>query len=155
MTTEYRDLYALDPGEHSSALAHFRDDHLINVGMFDRPIFRPDHKWSCDPEWLPVGRALLVVEGQIIARHTRKPNDILRLAFSAGGWYAVGKAAGLDVEHHLPVVWKGSLDKPEVWRRSLPDLDEAEQVVLNWRRNKDTKDAVSIGLWRLGRVRHR
>ena len=135
-------LLAIDPGE-SSGLAWF--DRGVLVSAYATTIEQADG--------LPVVPLDVVIEIPQIYPHSKSnPNDILRLAITAGRW--IERVRGARIREVLPRAWKGQTPKPICHDRAFSRLAPSEAHV--WRGivgkgSADVRDAVSLGLWALGR----
>lgn len=145
-------LLTIDPGA-KSGWAIFDNGVLVACGRDAPP-----------PEWLE-GVTHAVIEFPVIYPHgkTANPNDIVKLAWTAGEQAGLLMAHGIEVRTVEPRAWKGTLDKDvccrRVWRR-LQDHEAA--VAAKWQpedegKVKDAKthvlDAIGIGLNAVGRWR--
>jgi len=145
-------LLTIDPGT-KSGWAIFDNGTLVACGRDAPP-----------PAWLE-GVTDAVIEHPVIYPHgkTRNPNDIVKLAVTAGEQAGLLMANGIRVRYIEPRVWKGTLDKSVCCRRAWSRLREDEAAVAEkWQPEeegevKDAKthvlDAIGIGLHALGRWR--
>jgi hypothetical protein len=94
---------------------------------------------------------------------TANPNDIVKLAVTAGEMAGLLLANGISVRYVEPRAWKGTLDKDTCCRRAWGRLSAAEQQVAAKFRPEPTGkvkggkdhvlDAIGIGLFAVGRWR--
>jgi hypothetical protein len=135
------------------------DPALRELGLVEVREFRgvPQHRYP---------RGVVLVEwpriypsGVSEKKGTRNPNDVLKVAQSAGAWLGAGVGLGMAARQVEPRAWKGNLDKKKVERRLREALSAAELRVLDAALaplQKDLRhnvvDAAAIGAWVLGRV---
>jgi hypothetical protein len=99
-----------------------------------------------------------VIEKPVIypGGRTRNPNDILKVALSAGEWAGRFKVAGLSIRYVEPRNWKGTIKAEIVCDRTLAKLTESERKIYDAVRLAPSKkhnllDAIGIGFWACGR----
>lgn len=136
-------LLAIDPGA-STGWALFVYDALVECGRGDPP--RDGGRLSYGTVVIECPRAY--PHGKV------DPNDLIALARKVGRFETLYPNA----EIVYPSTWKGSLTKQQCHARFLQRLDQTEWAALdaglvgvpNSARH-DVKDAVCLGLWKLGR----
>jgi hypothetical protein len=161
----------VDPGWSCAAFAVYAARELSHASLVESPA----HLAPAD-----LGRALaalglagagapgvLVVErpvvyparGRSAKRRTRSPNDVMKVAQSAGAWSGAGAALGLEVVAVEPASWKRQLDKDVVHARLREALSASELAVLDAavrtvpkKLGHNVLDAAAIGAWALGRL---
>lgn len=148
-------LLAIDP---ASALTR------IGWAVFDNHTLVACGWGAPPPVWLE-GVTEAVIERPVIYPRgkTRNPNDIVKLAVSAGEQAGVLMAHGVSVRYVEPRAWKGTIDKAPCCRRAWGRLGEEERYVAaeyepeatgDIRGGKDhVLDAIGIGLFAIGRWR--
>ena len=96
------------------------------------------------------------IESQVIvARYTKRPADIVKLAQDAGRWAGIYSTLGVDAHFVEPNVWKGgpvpkNISHPRIWSA----LNAREQSVVDVgcrgmapSKRHNVMDAIGIGLW--------
>ncbi|AKU93392.1 hypothetical protein AKJ09_00056 [Labilithrix luteola] len=111
------------------------------------------------------GVTVAVIEHPVIypGGKTKNPNDIVKLAVTAGTQAGILMAHGVDVRYVTPREWKGTLDKDACCRRVWSRLTAEERALAaRWEPEergevKDSKthtlDAIGIGLNAVGRFK--
>lgn len=146
-------LLAIDPGADSGWALFFKGV-LISCGL------------GGDPAPMPTLRAdgtaldLVIVEHPVIYPNgkTANPNDIVKVAISAGEW--MGRYDGMARERRyvVPRDWKGTLDPDICNARTKARLDDGEKQVVEdalrdvpKKKQHNVLDAIGIGLFACGR----
>lgn len=116
----------------------------IKWGRF-APIETPWHGYSNDCDI-----ATVIEKPQVynVARSKGDPNDLIDLAIKVGmlcAWYP-------NHELVLPREWKGQLPKDVCWNRALEVLTPSELSVIKGS-DHNMRDAIALGLWKLGRLK--
>ena len=138
-------LYAVDPGVHQCGLAEFWEGRLQATGYLKTE----ELKLLLPRE--AVGVRVVCEFPKVYQGGKQKgdPADLLELAFVVG--QLAERLRLLKFERVLPHAWKQQLDKNQTWIRALERLDVDEKRVVEGLKNHNTWDAVTIGLWALGR----
>ena len=138
---------ALDSKSNFSGVALFREKCLIWCQAFrGLP--------SSDYFNLPT-ELLIVIEMPVFYRNNKAdPQDLLRLAYSAGAWSTIAKGR---VQLVTPRQWKGQVPKKIMNNRIYNRLDSGEQSVVDTgsstlAKRHNVLDSVGIGLHALGRL---
>lgn len=151
-------LYAVDPGKKKSGIALFIDSRLVEVAYVESIPTSIGRAVLLGIEHWPSGAApLWVIEQPQIYRAGKSkgnPNDLIELAIVVGMFsHAAATTTRATPEHVLPRTWSGGRPDTVNWQIMRDALDEVETAALALRDNKETRSAVAIGLWRLGRLR--
>lgn len=156
-------LIAFDSGENTG-WAHFQDRVLIKCGITHPAMYPEDIVTRIG---LPEKPPTVVIECPQVYRQSLQkgdPNDLIKLATKVGeigmAYRMVYYLRGVDFHYEkpLPRDWKGQVPKSIHHNRELKKLSEEERraMVQDLKRVPmgawgDVKDAVCLGLWRLGR----
>lgn len=152
-------VFAIDPGKHMG-WAYFLDGKLVDSGYCSKRAFLSgilSRAESRAGQKLPPSdiSPVSVLIGEMPTYRGRQgenkgtPDTLIALGVT------LGQAVGLYmrkvevVEFVTPNEWKGSVPKDICHRRIEKVLDEDEQLP----DNHNAKDAVGVGLWKLGRYR--
>ncbi len=142
-------LIAVDPGVHQCAVAWFNHGRLWEAGFRTEAIIHlmgPNH---------PAAPTCICELPEQRGRSTNiRMSDIINLT-----WAGARVCANLPTETVRPSVWKGQVPKKIHHERMAAALCPSERIVLrNALQNiapglqHNIKDAVSLGLWKLGRL---
>lgn len=155
-------LLAIDPGK-TMGWALFRDGVLVDSGacktecvLLDKPLskqaIRNGHKAPPKVETLMGSQLLLGEMPQYRGRggdNKGTPDALIRLGVSLGEAMGVYKRSFCRLEYVTPEQWKGSTPKDISHRRVQKALTPDE----HFPDNHNARDAVGIGLWKLGRLK--
>lgn len=162
---------SVDPGKEACGMAMFVDGKLTECGLarfrrggatfqrrgMSRAMVEQAESWA-RPYIASGAHVTLVIERMVTRKE--KPgahNDLITLSLIAGGlWAWDGWDRGVDAR---PGVWSGKRPKEVNHARARRTLDDNEILALEaglktgprWNQ-KETLDAVSIGLWHLKRL---
>ena len=154
-------LISIDPG-NDTGWAIFRAGSLVDAGVGD-PRTSTHHRLT-SPEGQQQDTVDEVwIESQVCYPRSKvPPNDLIKLAQSAGRW--AGRYDSLGVEAHFvePSIWKGQVPKEIHQQRIVNGLTtfersillRAEKSVFSTRRH-NMLDAIGIGLWALAATNRR
>jgi hypothetical protein len=145
-------MLCIDPG-NCSGLALFHGGRLVWCGDY-----------AADPSGppfahLPIGASHVLIERPTIYpldKMRGDPNDLIKVALTAGRWAEAAARIGCVVEYVEPRTWKGQTPKEIHNRRVTAQLDAREQTVipqLPATRLHNVIDAIGLGLWKLRRIR--
>lgn len=150
-------LLAIDTGLHECGTAYFVEGEL----RFTKPV-KSDKKLKGPAAWLGMAREIntmhscdvLVIESQQVYRGALMrgdPNDLIQLAAVKGA--IIQRFAHLEgnIFAPKPSEWKGQVPKDVHHERILKRLSHEEQKL--WPKNKNARDAIGLGLWKLGRLK--
>lgn len=156
-------LVAIDPAVRCSGWALFREGRLVSCGVVEAKSIPEALKaaalWASR---LPTDReySTIIEYPQVYRPGTSKvdPNDVVGIGIVGGGYAAALVAKG-PIEFVEPARWKGQAPKEVVHERARKVLAAWESQVLTAglmllsdKKSLDALDAVSLGLWKLGRV---
>lgn len=137
-------LLAIDPGA-KPGWAHFLGGDLVGCGT-GRPVLPPFSTLDQIVCELP----------EVYPRSKSRPNDLIKLAFTAGE--SCGRISAVydwpAVRLVRPKQWKGSVSKIVVWQRILRKLNEKELAMyykVKDGADRDCLEAIGLGLFLLGR----
>ena len=142
-------LLAVDPGA-DSGWALFCHDMLISCGL------------GSEVHPLPEKLDVVVIEHPVIYPHgrTKNPNDVLKVAVSAGEWAGRLADRALEIRYVFPRDWKGTINGDIMNARTWARLDDGEKQVVDdavraqkipARKRHNVLDAIGLGLFAMGR----
>lgn len=112
--------------------------------------------------WGQVEYRAVIERPEVYARSKSRadPNDLITLAIRVGRYSERLEAMGMMVEHVLPKVWKGTIDKKIHHARARTKLtaseitivDQALSIISIKKAHEDMLDAVCLALWKAGRL---
>ena len=144
-------LLAIDPGCQKMGWAVFGPDNkLVSCGSIVADNMEQTAKRLLAA--VPHGITHGVTEYQQIYPGTKRPNDIVKLAFAAGLYVGCFEIPFTRV---LPREWKGQVPKDVMIKRihgRLTDDERRRIPELATYRRHDVLDAIGIGLWYLKRT---
>jgi len=143
-------LLAVDPGRGSGWAWYFQ-------GKLDRcGLVKPDRDraWAFAVPSLPFVTHMVIERPQVYQPNRSKgdPNDLIGVAIIAGRWLQAVPAAHVSMP--LPAEWKRQVPKSVDHGRALRVLSPVERAMLGGM-DHNVMDAVSLGLWALGRKESR
>lgn len=158
---------AIDPGKRFSGVAFLdREGGLVAARVLRGCPSRGDSVWArtdLHPNLLADGPVVAIVERPQVYRAGRSrvsPESLVDVAVAAGAWARACSDLGAEVEEVEPAEWKGQLPKEQVHRRAREVLRPEEQRGVQTGVGRtvgalDLWDAISLGLWRVERLRLR
>jgi len=138
---------AFDPGV-TTGWAEFVDGKLVAAGHLSKKALLGGTK----PLPTAYEFTQLVIEQPVFypdGRNKSRPKDLLTLAILAGEIAGLYRRKVEVVEFVTPREWKGSVSKEICHNRMESILTQSEAMPSN----HNAKDAVGIGLWKVGRYR--
>lgn len=154
-------LLTIDPGA-TMGWALFLGGKLIASGHCTKKAF---YVWQLSPQAIRAGCVLPPLPEDVEGAHLlgempvfysqgqgkrkSKPNDLIKLGIILGEYVQLYRRKVDVVEFVTAQEWKGSVDKEICHNRAIRVLDPDEQMP----ENHNARDAVVMGLWKLGRYR--
>ena len=129
-------LLAIDPG-YSAGWAVSEDGLIVDCGAL------PFDAFTCPPDC----DAGIIEFPQIYPDGKARPNDIVRLAYTAGELAGTCRAAGLLLRTVKPREWKGTIDKEICHDRVRKTLTRGEEVAILKRVGALTSQKATLDLW--------
>ena len=161
-----RSILAIDPGLRGSGVAYFEDGHLVRAGYVKSPekVRTGAPAWFAMSDaidaWAPTNPGLIVIEQQRLRPGKEKgnPQNMMELQGVVGtvlGYYH----RNTITEAWYPEQWKGSVKKEVMTARILHRLTLEEFQILDAVKCAESLkhnviDAIGIGLFHLGRLKH-
>lgn len=145
----YQQLNAIDPG-NKTGWAIFG---LTNFGyrLMTCAVSLFDHLPRIGYMNSPATTVIEIPQVYSVDRSKGDPNDLVGLAVKCGRLQERHSGLG-PVELVLPRAWKGQLPKEVCWNRALEVLYPEELSRIEGR-DHNMRDAISLGLWRTGRLK--
>jgi hypothetical protein len=148
-------LISIDPG-NDTGWAIWRAGALVDAGVGD-PRQSVHHRLTS-----PEGQKLdtvdeVWIESQVVYPRSKvPPNDLIKLAQSAGRWAGRYDALGVEAYFVEPARWKGQVPKEIHQQRIVNDLTTFELAIsvratksIALAKRHNMLDAIGIGLWAL------
>ncbi len=154
-------IVAIDPGVKASGVACFDGGSLVSAfwaresgarSMEAEVILRASSAFG-----FSAGEVVAVVEEPITVRGRAfrgSTESLLKLSQSIGALRAMLQSIGTRVELTSVRAWKGNVPTEALQERLLRKLDEDEKLRIEWPAQSyahNIVDAISLGLWALGR----
>lgn len=141
----YATLLAIDPGEHSgwALMANFDNGWVLQGAS----VVRPSDPWTCP---LPRVDVAVIEFPKMYPQGHPRPNDLLKLAATAGRWIERLTPKCKHLELVYPRDWKGTVDGDTMLRRIEEAFSEHEERVMaavKGQHRHNAVDAVGFAKW--------
>lgn len=160
VSQHYSTIVAIDPGIRASGVAVFHRGSLVAakwVKGHESDVVSWTQRQVLGIPQAFVGRVCSFVEEPIVVRGRAfrgKTESLLQLSQTVGMLRAMFEGVGVDVGRVPVRDWKRNVPTEALHERLERKLDEHEKSVIQWPAKSaahNVVDAISIGLWALGR----
>ena|ERR1017187_9776424 len=157
---------SVDPGLRGSGVAHFYEGKLFRAAYLKHTCSdRGPKAWCAMAEtvyyWSGPANYSLVIEYQRLRMGKEKgdPNNMMEVQGVVGALAGMFTMEGEQIVAYYPEAWKGSIKKDVMTMRIVQRMTTDETQILRLAKipsslMHNTIDAIGIGLFHLGRLKH-